>query len=153
MYSKAEGSALRRDFWTAFGQYMQPVSSAEDAPVNWLNYKTGEKGIGFRMQADNTKATIAIELSHKDEEIRQLYFEKFEHLKKILFDILVEEWIWKFNCLDDFGKSTGRIYAELNGVNIYNKNDWSTLISFFKPRIIALDIFWTNAKYSFEALR
>ncbi len=30
---------------------------------------------------------------------------------------------------------------------------WHDLIAFFKPRIIALDAFWTDAKYSFDALR
>lgn len=46
MYSKAEKSKIRKDFWTAFGQYMKPVPSAEGTKVNWPNYKTGVKQIG-----------------------------------------------------------------------------------------------------------
>jgi len=77
MYTKAEASQLRQAFWTTFGQYMQPVPSAEGGPVNWVNYKTGIKHLYFRMQADNRQATIAIELTMSDAGIRELFFEQF----------------------------------------------------------------------------
>ena len=77
MYSKEEAAQLKQTFWTALGQYMAPIASADGEKVTWLNYKTGEKGIQFKMAADNKKAAIAIELSHSDGGIRQLYFEQF----------------------------------------------------------------------------
>jgi hypothetical protein len=46
-----------------------------------------------------------------------------------------------------------RIYKEITGVSVFNKDHWPDLISFFKPRIIALDSFWENAKYGFEDLK
>ena len=49
MYSKAEATQLRQAFWTAFGQYMAPVPSAEGETTNWINYKTGFKHLYFRM--------------------------------------------------------------------------------------------------------
>ena len=69
---------------------MAPVLSAEGEKVNWVNYKTGEKDIYFRMQADNKTASIAIELTHKDAGIQQLYFEQFAELKKLLEESLGE---------------------------------------------------------------
>jgi hypothetical protein len=51
------------------------------------------------------------------------------------------------------GKTVSRIYKELPGVSVFNKSDWPELISFFKPRLIALDAFWENARYSFDDLR
>ena len=42
--------------------------------IDIYNYKTGEKDIAFRMHADNRKADIAIELTHSDPEIRQIFF-------------------------------------------------------------------------------
>lgn len=153
MYSKQEASQLRQEFWTAFGQYLLPLLSSEGEKVNWINYKTGEKGIHFRMEADNKKASIAIELSHKDEDIRHLYFEQFLQLKAILSQALEEEWIWARETTDAYGKPVSRIYKELTGVNIFNKQDWPAIISFLKPRIIALDDFWNTVKYGFEALR
>ena len=90
MYSKQEASQLRQEFWTAFGQYMSPVLSSEGEKINWINYKTGEKDIFFRINADNKKASIAIELTHKDVGVQELYFEQFQQLKKALHNALQE---------------------------------------------------------------
>ena len=81
MYSKAEVTQLRQAFWTALGQYMAPVPSAEGDTTNWINYKTGLKNVYFRMQADNRRASIAIELTHPDAGIRELFWEQFLELK------------------------------------------------------------------------
>ena len=153
MYSKQEAAQLKQVFWTSFGQYLLPVLSADGEKVNWVNYKTGEKDIYFRMQADNKKAGIAIELTHKDREIQQLYFEEFRTLKKFLTGAVGEEWQWQLHTLDEYGRIVSRIGTEKPGVSIFRKDDWPELISFFKPRIIGLDLFWSNVKYGFERLR
>ncbi len=146
MYSKQEASQLKQEFWTAFGKYMSPVLSAEGERLNWLNYKTGEKSIYFRMNADNKKASIGIELTHKDADLQALIFEQFQTLKALLYQALDEEWIWKLHSKDELGKTISSIYTEMENVSIFKKEDWSQLISFFKPRIIALDQFWSTAK-------
>ena len=153
MYSRQEASQLRQEFWTSFGQYMSPVLSAEGEKINWINYKTGEKDIYFKMQADNKKAFIGIELTHRDAGIQHLYFEQFTELKKILEDSMGEEWTWQLHIADENGRLVSRIYTEQNQVSILKKEDWPALISFFKPRMIALDEFWSMVKYGFEALR
>ena len=153
MYSRQEASQLRQLFWTSFGQYMLPVLSSEGEKVNWINYKTGEKNISFRMHADNKTATIGIEISHKDAGIQQLYFHQFEELRKVFEASVGHDWNWQLHHYDENGKMVSRIYTEKTGVSIFKKEDWPELISFFKPRIIALDEFWSQVKYSFETLR
>ena len=153
MYSKGEASLLRQQFWTAFGQYLSPVLSADGEKINWINYKTGEKDIYFRMNADNKRASISIELTHKDGGLQALYAEQFQQLKALLYEALGEEWAWQLHQQNEYGKTVSRIYTEIENVSIYKKEDWATLISFFKPRLVALDEFWSVAKYSFEAMR
>ncbi|MCC3151797.1 DUF4268 domain-containing protein [Hymenobacter sp. BT770] len=153
MYSKAEVTQLRQAFWTAFGQYMAPVPSAEGDSTNWINYKTGIKHVYFRMQADNRRATIAIELTHPDAGIRELFYEQFVELKALLHEALGEEWSWEAEATDAVGLPYSRIYIELSPANLFNREDWPALISFFKPRIMALDAFWADAQYTFEALK
>lgn len=144
---------MKKEFWTAFGLYMTPIMSAEGEKVSWVNYKTGEKNIAFRLEADNKKATVTIELSHPDPGIQQLYFEQFVQLKKI-FDTVVEgDWSWQLHTTDEYGKNLSRIQTQLTSVSVFNKEDWPKLISFFKKNIMALDEFWSNVKYSFEMLR
>lgn len=132
---------------------MAPLPSAEGLRINWINYKTGEQHISFRMDADNHQATVAIVLSHPDAGIRQLYFEQFAELKRLLHEALQEEWEWEPQAAGPGGKDISRIGCRLGKVNIFNREDWPALISFFKPRIMALDEFWSSAKYAFEALR
>ena len=153
MFSKQEASLLRKEFWTIFGQYMKPIPSAKGEKINWLNYKTGEKHISFKMNADNRLATIAIEITHPDADLQQLYFEQFSQMKNILLFSLKEEWNEVLHTEDENGRLVSKIYKIMPGVNIFNKADWPQLISFFKPRIIALDEFWSSARYGFEALR
>ncbi|QHT71263.1 DUF4268 domain-containing protein [Rhodocytophaga rosea] len=153
MYTKEQASKLRQAFWTAFGQYIAPHPSAEGLKVNWVNYQTGVKHVYFRMQADNTTASIGIEITHLDTEIQELFFEQFMSLKTILHSYLGEEWEWRLHTTDDNGKVISRIYTEIKPVNVFNQDDWPELITFFKPRIIALDEFWSDAKYSFESLK
>ena len=153
VYSKAETTQLRQAFWTAFGQYMAPVPAAEGGPTHWINYKTGLKHVYFRMQADNRQATIAIELTHPDAGIRELFFEQFREVKTVLHEALGEDWTWDPAATDAHGQPLARIYRELRPVNLFDQNDWPALISFFKPRMIALDAFWADAQWSFEALK
>lgn len=153
MYSKQEAAQLKQEFWTAFGLYMSPVLSAEGEKINWVNYKTGEKSINFRLQADIKRALVAVELTHKDEGIQQIFFEQFEQFKKIFNKEVGENWIWQLHGTDEHGKTVSRIFHQIEGVSIFKREDWPILISFFKKAIIALDQFWSNVKYSFESLR
>lgn len=153
MYTREQASQLRQAFWTAFGQYITPHPSVEGVKANWLNYKTGVKHVYFRMHADKRKASIGIELTHPDPELQELFFEQFQQLKALLHETVGEEWDWVLHTSDDNGKTITRIYKELEKVNVFNQEDWPALISFFKPRIIALDQFWSDAKYSFDELK
>jgi len=153
MFSRAEASQIRQEFWTTFGQYISPQLSAEGMKINWMNYKTGVKSVFFRMRAENRSAHIAIEITHADLGIQELFYEQFMELKNILNGYLGEEWEWQPFYTDLEGKTYSRIYKEIKEVSIFNRSNWPELISFFKPRIIALDEFWSDAKYAFDALK
>ncbi|MXV13928.1 DUF4268 domain-containing protein [Hufsiella ginkgonis] len=152
MYSREEASKIKQAFWTAFGQYIAPQPSAEGLKINWINYKTGIKHIYFKMDADNRQASIAITLTHPDAGIRELFYEQFGELKNMLAGYLREEWDWELHVPDENGRLVSRIGKTIDGVNIFRQEDWPQLISFLKPRIILLDEFWTDARYSFDAL-
>ena len=152
MYSRNEAAQLKKEFWTAFGQYMAPVQSAEGEKVSWANYKTGEKNIFFRLHADFEKASVSIELTHNDARLQQLYYAHFLSLKDVFTETVGGDWKWRLHVADDYGKTVSRIFIEVRQVSVYKKEDWPQLISFFKTKIIALDEFWSNVKYGFELL-
>lgn len=153
MYTKEQASKIRQSFWTAFGQYMSLNASAEGMKANWINYKTGFRNINFRMKTEKKFAWIGIELTDPDVEIQELFYEQFLQHKAYLESTLEEEWEWNLHVPDEYSRVVSTIGNSLKNVSVFNEDDWPAIISFFKPRIIALDEFWSDAKYSFEALR
>jgi hypothetical protein len=149
MFSREEASRIRHEFWTTFGRYMSPILSAEGMKTNWVNYHTKLKDVYFRMDAGKKSAMISISLEHSDPELQQLYFEQFLEMKDMLHATLGEEWEWQLHTQVD-GKIITRIFKTLPDVSVFNKEHWPDLISFFKPRIIALDSFWENARWGFQ---
>jgi hypothetical protein len=153
MFTREEASRIKEEFWTAFGKYMSPIPSSEGMKVNWVNYHTRIKDVYFRMNAGQKSAAISISIEHRDAEIQELYFGQFLELKSLLHAELQEQWVWQLHVPDADGRIISRIYKELSDVSVFNKNHWPELISFFKPRIIALDNFWENARWGFEGLK
>lgn len=105
------------------------------------------------MHADNHLASIGIEITHPDPGVQELFFLQFTELKTMLGSLMEENWEWKLHTTDAHGQSISRIYKEITPVNVFDREDWPALISFLKPRLIALDEFWTDAKYSFDSLK
>jgi Zn-dependent metalloprotease len=152
MYSRQEMARLRESFWTSFGQYMAPVPSAAGQKINWVNYKTGVKDLYVKMQAAQESASIAIVLTHAQPEKQASIYDQLLQLKNLLRDALQEEWQWQQQVKDENNKTISAVYTSINGVNIYRKEDWPAIISFFKPRMVALDAFWTEVKEGFMYL-
>jgi Zn-dependent metalloprotease len=152
MYSRQEMAQLRESFWTSFGQYMAPVPSAAGQKINWVNYKTGVKDLYVKMQAAQESASIAIVLTHAQPEKQASIYDQLLQLKNLLRDALQEEWQWQQQVKDENNKTISAVYTSINGVNIYRKEDWPAIISFFKPRMVALDAFWTEVKEGFMYL-
>lgn len=153
MYKKEEASRIRQAFWKAYGMYMALQLSAEGLKINWINYKTGIKYLNFKMDADKGHADIHIHLSHPDIEIQEMMMEQFKAVEKLLQSHIQEKWEWKLHEKDEHGNIYSFIGASIDNVNIFDQNDWPKLIQFFKPRMIALDAFWSEAQYGFELFK
>lgn len=167
MYTKQESARLRQAFWTAFGQYMAMVPSAGGEKPNWLNYKTGIKHLYFKTDAERDRASVAIVLAHPDADMQQIYYDQLLLSKKMLEAETGEAlstgsgqahskssgqaWLWEAPHQEE-GKTTSRVYQQLEGVNVFNQADWPAIISFLKPRLMALDAWWQTAQYGFELL-
>jgi len=150
MYSKQEKAQLKEAFWTALGRYMTPHPGAGGEKVNWINYKTRIRHITFRTEVADSTASIAVVLSHPDRAERAQAWQQFQEVKHLLKAATDEDWLWEEAYEDEYGHAYSRIYTTLENVNIYRQEDWPTLISFFKPRLIALDAFWEEVKFAFE---
>ncbi|MES2776567.1 MAG: DUF4268 domain-containing protein [Bacteroidota bacterium] len=149
MYTQRQASQLRQEFWTVFGQYMMPLPNADGEKINWVNYKSGNRFIQVKMEADSKNAAFIIELNHTETETRQLHYQQFLLQKNLFEKATGKGWIWQPNYTNEYGKSLAVIRKELTGVNIFDKSGWPRLISFFKETITAFDAFWQMAKHGF----
>lgn len=152
MYTNAEASAIRQKFWTSFGMYMSPVPSATAEKVNWINYKTGIKGISFKMNADKEQASVAVEIFLKDTMLQHQYFDIFNSFAPQFECIAGKDWIFERSFFVEHKPDVSIISVELKSVNIFKQTDWPTIISFLKQYITGLDAFWAEYKPAFELI-
>ncbi len=132
---------------------MKPILSADGATVSWSNYKTGIPGVSFKLEADNRDASVTILITQANAQLHDAFFEQFLAQKNMLEAALGEsDWDWQYHITDDYGRTLSYIRKELKGVSVLRQEDWPALISFFKARIIALDEYWSSARYGFEML-
>ncbi|MBX9806664.1 MAG: DUF4268 domain-containing protein, partial [Flavobacteriaceae bacterium] len=96
MYSKEETQKLKREFWVAF---------AEKYPRKWVLYDTKIKDFSFKFYVDNKKAQVLIDIEHRSDEKRKIYFEKLESLKSILEDDFVQDLVFEDNFVLENGKT------------------------------------------------
>lgn len=153
MYTKQEVSRQKQAFWTAFGKYMKPILSADGEVVSWSNYKTRIPGISFKLDADNKTATVVVEIAANDTAVQQRFYQHMQTQRAILAEALGEDdWQWQPRATDEYGRTVSRISKVLAGISVMRTEDWPAIISFFKPRIIGLDEYWSMARFSFQAL-
>jgi hypothetical protein len=133
MYSKEENQRLKREFWIDF---------AEKYPRKWILYDTKIKDFSFKFFADNKKAQVLIDIEHRSDEKRTIYFEKIESLKTILEDDYIKDLVFEKNFVLENGKNISRIWVEKTGVSVSNRNYWDEIFDFFFEKMNALEMFY-----------
>ncbi len=153
MFSKEEAYRIKKEFWISYGTYMKLQMNAEGNRINWVNYKTGVKGIYFRTDVERKHAEVSIEIAHPDPSIRLMIYEQFEEYENVLEGYLGEKWIWTKEDYDEDGKEISTIKITLDQISIFRETDWPIIISFLKQRMINLDEFWCDHQESFELFK
>lgn len=133
MYSKEETQRLKREFWVAF---------AEKYPRKWVLYDTKIKDFSFKFYVDNKKAQVLIDIEPRSNEKRIAYFEKLEALKSILEDEFVKDLVYERDYTLESGKTISRIWVELTGVGVSNRNNWDAIFLFYFEKMNALELFF-----------
>lgn len=152
MFSKKENKEIRVLFFTSFGRYMSNELSSNGEKIQWFNYPTKIKDIHFKLYCDKNYASIFVDIQHKDEDIRELFFDQFKDLKKPFIQYLGTSWSWEKEYKNEIGFSYSRIIRKINNVSIYDKNSWSKIFQFYKSNLLKLDEFWINFNEIFKQL-
>ncbi len=102
------------------------------------------------MSANGQIAEISFILSHPSLQDQKDVFDQLHSFKNLLDTPSVPAWRWQLHTAGENGKTNCKINSVLTGLQVFNRHDWPGLISFFKPRLIALDAFWSQIKPAFE---
>ena len=151
MYSKEESKSLKKEFWTTFGVYMKKYNKLYENKIRWVNYKTTCKDIYFRLDADKKKAYFSIDLQHRDESIRALFYEQFTELKAVITEEFKSKLTWEEECETYYG-TFSRIQTEIPNVSIFNKNNWQEMFQFLEQNIVNAHDFWEDYGEIFKNL-
>jgi len=151
VYRKEEKRLIKTEFWIAFGVYMKKHNK-EFGRVKWVNYKSHVKDIYFRLDFTEKKASFSIELQHRDDEIRELFYDQFKELKTMLTSSVEDDLVWEPLVFNKFDNPISRISCELPKVRLYNKDNWSEVFQFFESNMVGLHRFWTNFGLIFKQL-
>jgi hypothetical protein len=133
MYSKEEAQRLKREFWIEF---------AEKYPRKWILYDTKIKDFSFKFFVDNKKAQVLIDIEHRNDDTRNIYFEKLESLKNILEDEFVKNLVFEKNFTLENGKTISRIWVEKENVSVSNRKYWDEIFDFYYEKMHALEMFY-----------
>lgn len=128
-------------FFQQFTQHMSSHKIVGGGGKNWDAYKTGIKGLYFRILTQ-PKVTLAIDLQFKDESIRELVYDQFCELRRLLASEWNEEPLYEKNTVYISGEPLSRISVSFDQVYFYNQEQWPEIMEWLEHKLVGLDSFW-----------
>lgn len=128
-------------FFQQFTQHMSSHKIVGGGGKNWDAYKTGIKGLYFRILTQ-PKVTLAIDLQFKDESIRELVYDQFCELRRLLASEWNEEPLYEKNTVYISGEPLSRISVSLDSVYFYNQEEWPEIMEWLEHKLVGLNSFW-----------
>ena len=133
MFSKAESKKLRQQFWTSFGIVFRR---------KWVLYDTDIKELQLKFTFNRKFAQVSIDVIDEDPLIRAYYFEKLLSLKNILVSEYLPEAVFEEEYELPEGKIVSRVYVQLDGVNIHNRQHWPEVMKFLNDNMLKMEGFF-----------
>jgi len=119
-------------------------------PAEWVLTRTGVKALNLRFHVDREVAQVGIDLETRNMDKKIELFEKLESVKKLLEEAINESMIWELEYIRENGKSVSRIYIQMDGIDIYNKDTWQAAHQFMFDRMSKLEAFYLEYKDFFK---
>jgi hypothetical protein len=144
MFSKEERKELNSAFWKRFRSFSAKERNAEGKRINWLNYPVRIKQIYVRLHADHTSARFSIDIQDADEGMRDLIWEQFIELRKVMEAEMPSSGNWSKSAFNAANQPIYCISWELENVSMYNEEDEQQILAFFMHHLKGFDRFFTD---------
>ncbi len=144
MFSREEKKSLNTAFFNQFVRHMSRHHSKGGGGGRWESYKTGVKGLYFRMLTAPVVG-IAIDIQQKDPEIRALLYDQFVELRRLLEAEWGDGVNYEQSHYLESGLEVSRISITLENAYFYDKDQWTEILNWFETNLLGLDAFWDTA--------
>ena len=144
MFSREEKKSLNTAFFNQFVRHMSHHHSKGGGGGRWESYKTGVKGLYFRLLTAPIVG-IAIDIQQKDPEIRALLYDQFLELRRLLEAEWGNEINYEHSHYLESGLEVSRISIKLENAYFYDKEQWTEILNWFEQNLLGLDAFWDTA--------
>lgn len=151
MFSREEKKQLNTLFFQRFTEHMSSHRSIGGGGKKWEAYKTGVKGVYFRMLT-LPKVGLAIDVQAKDDEIRVLIYDQFLELRRLLEAEWGEGVVYESETAYASGEAISRIAVYLEDAYFFDQKQWPTILNWYQEKWIALDQFWETTGDIVKAL-
>tara|TARA_B110001450_G_scaffold211500_1_gene203115 strand:- start:561 stop:1022 length:462 start_codon:yes stop_codon:yes gene_type:complete len=141
MFSREEKKSLNTAFFNQFVRHMSRHHSKGGGGGRWESYKTGVKGLYFRLLTAPIVG-IAIDIQQKDPEIRALLYDQFLELRRLLEAEWGDGVNYEQSHYLESGLEVSRISITLENAYFYDKEQWTEIISWYEKHLLSLDAFW-----------
>jgi hypothetical protein len=150
MYSREEAKLIRQEFWDRFKKISTGKRVSKGLPGNWMLNQTGIRALNLKFHVDQKVAQVGIDLETRNMDKRLELFEKLEAVRKRLEEAMGESLEWELDYLRENGKSVSRIYTEIDGVNIYDRETWARAHQFMLEKMLKLELFYREYQEYFK---
>jgi len=142
MYTKEEEKIIRKEFWDRFERYSTIRRRQKGLPARWIMNKTGIRQLKLKFEFTTDYASVGIDIETRNTDRRIELYGKLEELKKVLEEYSGKSFNWELEYILPNGKSISRIFIELPGVSIYNKDSWDQVFPFFFKNMMKIEKFY-----------
>jgi len=153
MLNKEEKKERKARFYKELEGRMKKTPAAVGRKINWFTYPLNLKETFFRMEFDANGARICIDLQHKEQDIRQLFWDQWLELKAVLESTFGALLQFEEQRVNEFEIEQSRISIEKENLNFYEIDDLPLALDFFEENLQKWDAFWQDFNNAFDALR
>ena len=142
MYTKEEAKEIRQEFWDRFKTMAVRRRVSKGLPGRWMLHHTGIRALNLRFHVDRHVVQVGIDLETRNMDKRIELYEKLEAVRRPLEEAMGEALRWELEYVRENGKSVSRIYTEMEGVDIYDRNTWPAAHKFMLEKMMKLEQFY-----------
>lgn len=146
MLSKEELHEKKLLFWTELKHFLAKDKSSNGRRISWLTYPTDIKHIYLRLHVDKKEVALNFDIQYKDKDVRAVFWEQMNELKKVLTNEMSEEGNWIEHCYSEAVPDFCRIQWKKENLNYLKESDKQAIFEFFRTKLLAFDTFYQEYK-------